>query len=78
MYISLAFSRYAKVSIPYGKGKDDVSREILSYIKAYQFPMGKVKKGYIKDINSNKKSNVSIPYGKGKEQHFVLRFYYNP
>ena len=40
--------------------------------------MGKVKKGYIKDINSNKKSNVSIPYGKGKEQHFVLRFYYNP
>ena len=21
---------------------------------------------------------VSIPYGKGKEQHFVLRFYYNP
>ena len=42
----------------------------------YQFPMGKVK--IKKDKGNICKISVSIPYGKGKEQHFVLRFYYNP
>ena len=38
--------------------------------------MGKVKP--IPDNPDPGTGDVSIPYGKGKEQHFVLRFYYNP
>ena len=64
------------VSIPYGKGKA-YKMTISIFIKEkYQFPMGKVK--LILTVLSSLESIVSIPYGKGKEQHFVLRFYYNP
>ena len=42
--------------------------------------MGKVKAAiYCCEQNEYvNKILVSIPYGKGKEQHFALRFYYNP
>ena len=53
-----------RVSIPYGKGKDNRDGFALKYVYEYQFPMGKVK------LRNNPHSQhtlvVSIPYGKGK------------
>ena len=60
---------------PMGKVKENTLLNTLS-ILLVSIPYGKGK-----DINAFinvKPLKVSIPYGKGKEQHFVLRFYYNP
>ena len=59
-----------------GKVKAEYRYLIDSNESTYQFPMGKVK--YKKVFQKALSLSVSIPYGKGKEQHFVLRFYYNP
>ena len=56
------------VSIPYGKGKADDSKEIGHYWDRYQFPMGKVKETDTRQIIAE--CNVSIPYGKGKAGEF--------
>ena len=63
---------------PMGKVKIAFKQHHMGYIAdLYQFPMGKVKL-IVTFKRKGGEENVSIPYGKGKEQHFVLRFYYNP